>query len=62
MKAYTKSQLQKIMGISATKLRTLMNIEYLTELQGFNYNQKQRILSPKIVKWILEEWGIEYPK
>ncbi len=60
MKTLTKKQLAKIMGISASTLQNLLNNTWFEELVDIGYNKNLKILSPKMLQIIFENWGIEF--
>ena len=59
MKSLTKSELARLMNISAGTLQKLLNRQWFDGLIKLGYNKNSRLLSPKICKWIFEEWGLE---
>jgi hypothetical protein len=59
MKPKTKSQLAAYMTLSSGKLQKILNEVYFEELEALGYCKTCKILSPKIVKFVLEAWGME---
>lgn len=57
MKIYTKSQLAETMQISASKLQTLLNKVWFEDLKELGYRKNDKILSPRIIEFIKENWG-----
>lgn len=60
MKAKTKKQLALELEISMSKLQRLLNYVWYDELLAIGYSRTLKLLSPKMLKVIYENWGFEY--
>ena len=58
----TKTELARMMEVSASKLRKLLNEDWYDELEKVGYNRNLKILSPKMLEIINENWGLEQSK
>ena len=52
----SKKQLADYMKISPSKLKQLLNIDWYSELVPLGYSKKSKLLSPRIVKFVLNFW------
>ena len=57
MKAYTKTELAGLMGVSKTTLSYYLNKRWFAELSAQGYNKMQKIIPPRIIAIIREKWG-----
>lgn len=60
MKTLTKSELATLMNVSSGTLQSLMNRQWFENLKMLGYKKKSKILSPRIVNYIIQEWGLEF--
>jgi hypothetical protein len=59
-KPLTKKQLVEKMGISASTLQKLLNVDWYDEIVECGYKKNLKILSPRILKKIFDIWVFEY--
>ncbi|PSK84297.1 hypothetical protein [Prolixibacter denitrificans] len=51
----TKGELAKLCGVSATTVRTWLNIRYYPELKKLGYFPRQKILLPPQVRFLVDK-------
>ena len=57
MKAMLKSEVARAAGVSASTLWRWMN-QHEEKLRGLGVRKYTKLLSPKVVRWVCEEYGI----
>jgi transcriptional regulator with XRE-family HTH domain len=55
----TKKELCEALGVSPSTLRRWLNEEYYGELSESGYQKKDRILKPKVMKWLCTHLDID---
>ena len=57
MKAMLKSEIARAAGVSEVTLRRWLSV-HEEKLRGMGVRKKAKLLSPKVVRWVCEEYGI----
>ena len=52
-----KSEIARAAGVSTNTLRRWMN-QHEEKLRGLGVRKHTKLLSPKVVRWVCEEYGI----
>ena len=58
MKAMLKSEIARAAGVSDSTLRRWMRC-HEEKLRGLGARKNAKLLSPKVVRWVCEEYGID---
>jgi len=57
MKTLSKKELASKMGVSPSTLQKLLNIDYFDELVICGYHKNLKILSPRMIEVLKNNWG-----
>lgn len=57
-KSLTKKELAQRLNVSPATLRRYLNNRYYPELEGFDYERRARILTPRILNYLAEVFDI----
>jgi transcriptional regulator with XRE-family HTH domain len=58
-KPLSKKQVAEKMGISSSTLQKLLNFTWYDELEKCGYNRNLKLLSPRMLQIIYNNWGFE---
>lgn len=60
IKAMSRAQLAQLAGVSERTLRRWLHISH-AELSAVGYRPSQRLLPPRVVRYMMDFYGIEQP-
>lgn len=58
-KSLTKDDVRKLLNVSDTYLRQMLNVEYYKELKELGYKKTAKVLRPHVLNWLQKKIDLQ---